>query len=94
MGAGYYGAEELSGNVFDPTISIGTKGGRNFQGNHGDGTLNIPADWPQATDDIILRGGSFLENNGYLATRQYVLTDKIAQLYKVGVLSVSKHWTN
>ena len=84
MGAGYYGAEELSGNVFEPAVSMGTKTGRHFRGTHGDGSVNIPSDWPQATDDIILRGGAFSENNCFVATRQYLLTDKTSQLYKVG----------
>lgn len=83
-GAGYYGVRELSGNVFEPTVFIGTPAGRAFAGTHGRGALDIPLDWPATTDDIILRGGSFLENNGYVATRQYLLTDKASQLYKVG----------
>jgi len=38
-GAGYYGMMELSGNVWERTVSLGRAEGRAFQGTHGDGVL-------------------------------------------------------
>ena len=51
-GAGYYGAMELSGNVWERAITVGNSGGRSFEGRyHGDGVLNASANanvntWP------------------------------------------------
>ncbi len=50
-GASYYGVMELSGNLWERTVTVGNSTGRNFQGSHGDGTLNASgnatnADWP------------------------------------------------
>ncbi|MDD5439896.1 MAG: SUMF1/EgtB/PvdO family nonheme iron enzyme [Candidatus Omnitrophica bacterium] len=54
-GAGYYGAMELSGNIAEHTVSVGTATGRAFTGSHGDGTLTSTSgyegnatntDWP------------------------------------------------
>lgn len=38
-GAGYYGNMELSGNVWERTVTVGNAMGRGFAGTHGDGTL-------------------------------------------------------
>jgi formylglycine-generating enzyme required for sulfatase activity len=50
-GASYFGVTELSGNVFERVVSVGSLAGRNFQGTHGDGTLSANgnannSDWP------------------------------------------------
>lgn len=54
-GASYYGVMELSGNVWERTVTIGNASGRNFTGSHGDGLLSTVAgyegyanqsDWP------------------------------------------------
>jgi formylglycine-generating enzyme required for sulfatase activity len=54
-GAGYYGMMELSGNVWERTVSLGRVEGRDFQGTHGDGVLGTEeghegnatnTDWP------------------------------------------------
>jgi len=54
-GAGYYGAMELSGNLWERFVGIGTSSGRAFTGTHGDGALETAAgyegnatntDWP------------------------------------------------
>ena len=50
-GAGYYGAIDLSGNLWERIVTIGTPAGRTFVANHGDGTFsatglhNVPG-WP------------------------------------------------
>ena len=58
-GAGYYGVMELSGNVFEQTITIGNTEGRAFIGNHGDGDIQTaPATWPLSTG-IGDKGGAY-----------------------------------
>jgi formylglycine-generating enzyme required for sulfatase activity len=48
-GASYWGIMELSGNVREQVVSVGQAKGRAFQGTHGAGTTEVPADWPEAT---------------------------------------------
>ena len=38
-GSGYYGILDLTGNVWERTVTIGNATGRSFAGTHGDGTL-------------------------------------------------------
>lgn len=50
-GAGYYGVMELSGNLFERTVTVGHSTGRSFTGSHGDGALDSDgnanaSDWP------------------------------------------------
>lgn len=75
-GAGYYGVMELSGNVWEQTVTIGHPSGRAFSGSHGDGALSVGgfatnSDWPgfsysdSGVSDIAgsgLRGGSWQSN--------------------------------
>lgn len=70
-GAGYYGNMELSGNVWEFSVTVGNSFGRNFTGTAGDGALSTNgyatnSDWPgyasgEITDGLGsgLRGGSF-----------------------------------
>jgi len=64
-GAGYFGAMELSGNVFEGVVSIATANGRAYSGVHGNGELPTEghadaAGWPSgSTDGAAWRGGSF-----------------------------------
>jgi formylglycine-generating enzyme required for sulfatase activity len=60
-GAGYYGNLELSGNLAEPTVTVGRTQGRQFLGTHGDGQLSaVPsyegnatnADWPGINNTI------------------------------------------
>ena len=72
-GGGYYGALELSGNVWERTVTVGNSSGRSFTGTHGDGALdsngraNVTS-WPSSTTALGagFRGGGFLTN--YLDT--------------------------
>jgi formylglycine-generating enzyme required for sulfatase activity len=53
-GAGYYGALELSGNLWERPVTVGNGEGRAFVGTHGDGALDPQgnanvASWPGAT---------------------------------------------
>ena len=50
-GAAYYGVMEMSGNVWEPTVTVGNNQGRSFTGIHGDGSLSVNgnanvANWP------------------------------------------------
>ncbi len=61
-GAGYYGALELSGNLWEQTIKIGNFGGRDYSGMHGDGELTVVGDnnvlrWTSESYGYGSRGG-------------------------------------
>lgn len=63
-GAGYYGAMELSGNMDELTISVGSAVARAFTGGVGDGALTAGgaadvAGWPSTGNPIALRGSGF-----------------------------------
>ena len=67
-GAGYYGAMELGGNVYERCVSVGRNVGLTFLGTHGDGTLETGityggnatnSDWPGFTS-----GQGVSTNNG------------------------------
>ncbi len=50
-GAGFYGTMELSGNLWERVISIGNTSGRDFAGDHGNGSLTVAGEadvinWP------------------------------------------------
>jgi formylglycine-generating enzyme required for sulfatase activity len=60
-GASYWGIMELSGNVREQVVSVSDVKGRAFQGTHGPGTPDVPADWPEAN---YCRGTSSGENDG------------------------------
>jgi hypothetical protein len=63
-GAGYYGAQGLTGSLFDRVVTAGDSVGRAFRGTHGDGQISYPGqatndDWPTAQGEGLgLRGGS------------------------------------
>jgi formylglycine-generating enzyme required for sulfatase activity len=57
-GASYWGIMELSGNLWDLTVSVGYPIGRHFVGIHGDGTLTEPAGWDSLALAHKGRGGS------------------------------------
>lgn len=69
-GAAYYGALDLSGNVSEMCVTVGSSTGRTFEGRyHGNGSLTSDGDgnstsWP-ATDSvgIGLRGGGFSDSS-------------------------------
>ncbi len=78
IGAGYYGATELSGNLWEPCVSVRASG-LSFTGQHGDGLLDIQGDadvqdWP-LTDGGILRGGA--HNSGIIGEfRDLAISDR------------------
>lgn len=73
-GAGYYGAMDLSGNLWEFCVTVGNAYGRPFNGaKHGNGALNSSGDanvstWPVAdTHGTGTRGGGWMSN--YLLLR-------------------------
>jgi len=48
-GAGYYGALDLSGSVWERPVTVGNDAGRGFTGTHGDGILSANGNANQAT---------------------------------------------
>ena len=71
-GGSYYGIMELTGNLYERTVSIGTPGGRSYTGLHGDGLLTQAGahdvgNWPGVSGgDIGYRGGSYANGSDYL----------------------------
>lgn len=66
VGATFYGIMEMSGNVYERTITVGNTGGRLFTGSHGNGILDASgnatnSDWPSSTTAFGVgeRGGSW-----------------------------------
>ncbi|HTY45716.1 MAG TPA: SUMF1/EgtB/PvdO family nonheme iron enzyme [Patescibacteria group bacterium] len=77
-GAGYYGAMELTGNIWEHCVTIGNTVGLNFIGSHGDGILTdsgnaTNTDWPGIDSTAAkgvtgamgsgLRGGSWYDTD-------------------------------
>ena len=67
-GATYYGIMEMSGNIVERTINLGTSGGRSFDGLHGNGDIDVNGNadvinWPNVTvgSGIGTRGGNYLD---------------------------------
>ena len=80
-GAAYYGAMEMSGNVYELTVST-KSGGSSYTGVLGDGELSTvaattgdsdQANWPDNTG-VILRGGGFDGASGYSGNNSTLLT--------------------
>ncbi len=72
-GAGYYGVMELSGNLWERTVTIGNQQGRDFIGTHGDGLLTTAAghegaatnaDWP-GMDTVVVNGITTATGSGF-----------------------------
>jgi formylglycine-generating enzyme required for sulfatase activity len=81
-GATYYGIMEMSGGVYERTVTVGHSTGRAFTGTHGNGGLNSNGDadassWP-ATDAVGagFRGGNWYEGSIMLrvSDRNYAAT--------------------
>jgi hypothetical protein len=61
VGASYWGIMELSGNLWEQVVSLGSSQGRSFNGSHGNGALSAAGDHDQATwpNKCGWRGGAF-----------------------------------
>lgn len=70
-GASYWGIMELSGNVWERTVTVGKTDGRNFTGLHGNGVLTTDGEadvsaWPgTSASGGGFRGGSWFHNAMY-----------------------------
>ena len=78
-GASYYGVMEMSGNLWERSVTVGNATGRAFTGLHGDGSLDASGDadvtnWP-GTDAVGIgfRGGDHIsgESNLRASSRSY-----------------------
>ncbi|MBM4142290.1 MAG: formylglycine-generating enzyme family protein [Lentisphaerae bacterium] len=59
-GASYWGILEMSGNLWEQTITVGSKAGRRFEGTHGNGTPEPSPSWHLPDGRAFrLRGGGF-----------------------------------
>lgn len=73
-GGSYYGIMELSGNLYERCVTVGTSQGRNFTGLHGNGIISSTtgngtvSNWPNNTtgDGYSFRGGSWLNGSDFI----------------------------
>ena len=92
-GASYYGAMEMSGNVWERVVSLGNTSGSAFNGTNGDGTLTVNGDanqatWPSPTTAIGsgAKGGQWVSGAIYAETsnRTYATTADATRAYTNG----------
>ncbi len=92
-GAGFYGAMELGGNVWERAVGSATPDGVAFTGNLGDGTLSSTgfadqASWPNNTDGsgATVRGSSYYNSASYARTsdRINIYSTLFARSYDYG----------
>lgn len=73
-GGSYYGIMELSGNLYERCVTVGTAQGRNFTGIHGNGIISsttgngTASNWPNNTtgDGYSYRGGSWQNGSEFI----------------------------
>lgn len=73
-GGSYYGIMELSGNVYETCVTVGTAQGRDYTGTHGNGIISITTGngtvsyWPNNTsgDGYSYRGGGYPNASNFL----------------------------
>jgi formylglycine-generating enzyme required for sulfatase activity len=68
-GAGFYGLMDMSGNVAEMVVSIGSSTGRSYTGSHGNGALNTDGNadissWPGYLSNAITGGDGSGERGG------------------------------
>jgi hypothetical protein len=95
-GASYYGAMEMSGNLYEHTVTIGNATGRNFTGIHGNGSLDSNGNhdvlnWPgiDAIGDG-RRGGNWVTflNNVLTSNRTYAALINAGRNTRYGIRGV------
>lgn len=91
-GRSYYGAMQLSGNLWELTVSVGNKAGRSFDGAHGDGDVgehalaDVPT-WPnRVAEGVSFRGGAWFTdvNRGRVADRFYASYEYASRSHDAG----------
>lgn len=73
-GATFYGIMEMSGNLYERVVTVGTVRGRQFSGLHGNGIINSTSgsstvgNWPTTTtgDGFSYRGGSWTNGSNFI----------------------------
>nr|MBI1230566.1 SUMF1/EgtB/PvdO family nonheme iron enzyme [Cytophagales bacterium] len=72
-GASFWGVMELSGNLWERTVSVGDEAGRDYTGQHGDGLLtelgnaNVPQ-WPgQSIDGVTVATGTVIRGGAWIS---------------------------
>lgn len=93
-GATYYGIMEMSGNMWERTVSVGSPAGRNFTGLHGNGELTSTGDadvpnWPDMVTaaGIGFRGGAWYCDEpaqACVSQRFYATSAQTISLYNFG----------
>ena len=96
-GMGYYGAMELSGNLWERVVTLGNTTGRAFTGVHGDGILSAAGHanevlWPGLSGGLVtgaagsgLRGGSWINSSPYA---------QVADRYRGSLPSTDRSFVN
>ncbi|MDW3650162.1 MAG: SUMF1/EgtB/PvdO family nonheme iron enzyme [Bacteroidia bacterium] len=69
-GGTYYGIMEMSGNVYERAVTVGSPAGRVYTALHGDGNLTVSGEhnvtgWPAYTGSIGYRGGGYLVGSSF-----------------------------
>jgi formylglycine-generating enzyme required for sulfatase activity len=90
-GAGYFGCMELSGNVYEAGVTVGTAAGRSYSGLHGDGVLDSAggmnvSGWPSSSsaEGTFHRGGGIGDNIfGYRLSARGIAADPLRR-YEFG----------
>jgi formylglycine-generating enzyme required for sulfatase activity len=74
-GGSFYGVMELSGNLWERIVTVGTPAGRSFIGQHGDGTLSTDGShnvsgWPAGSEEAFgIKGCAYVSGGGSNANR-------------------------
>jgi len=98
-GASYYGVMEMSGNLWERSVTLGNSDGRSFLGSHGDGSLSTNghatnSDWPGESGGEVTgaagagcRGGYWCGVTAYLrvSDRHYAAYTSTIRSYKYGI---------
>ncbi len=92
-GAGYYGVMELTGNLYEFSVTTACVAGRSYRGIHGNGTLNAAGDadedyWPGINGNSSLTTANLFYINSFGVTQQAGIAEKggalnspISQIY-------------
>ncbi|WP_420459280.1 SUMF1/EgtB/PvdO family nonheme iron enzyme [Neolewinella sp.] len=91
-GGSYYGVMELSGNLWERTVTVGSPQGRSYRAVHGDGTLSPDgradvSGWPLGGDAACgLRGGAFVSGEDFfkLSTRFFAADNRNQSIHDHG----------
>jgi formylglycine-generating enzyme required for sulfatase activity len=88
-GASYYGAFDLSGNLWERAVTVGNSTGRNFQGtSHGDGNLDTNGDANQSSWPSISATGAGFRGGSWAFPASYPrLSDRALAAYVDGLRS-------